>query len=494
MTNSALERTYSYPDVEKFIAHLRSLPVGFFQTGKDIFINRTPGRLDLMGGNDDYTGGLVFETTIQEATFVAVQARPDRQVVIYNPAVKALGWDERVEFSLADLTDGGQVKPLESVRAWINSVETRAWCAYILGDVYYLLMKFPEKVRVGFNLYLESQVPLGKGVSSSAALEVAPMKAMSCMYGIQAQGIELASWTQWVEIALTQSACGIMDQLTVVMGDQEAFVPMLCQPCQPYPLVRLPHNLRLWGIDSGVRHTISGIEYESARAATFMGYRYLCEIEHLHPVLDEAGALPRYVDPLWDGYLANLTPALFREKYEERLPAQVSGVEFNRQYPTHLDPFTPVRPEVTYPLRAATRYAVEENWRVNLFYGLISSSDNLVGEHSGALLGELMYQAHVGYTDCGLGSAATDQIVAFVRQQREHGLLGAKITGGGAGGTVAVLGWNTAEAEQAFMSVVTKYRLASAIEPYIFQGSSAGADAFGVLVTPYSADLTSDHL
>ena len=75
-----------------------------------------------------------------------------------------------------------------------------------------------------------------------------------------------------------------------------------------------------------------------------MGYRYLCEFERLQPVLDESGALPRYVDPIWDGYLARLTPALFREKYEERLPAQVSGAEFNERYPTHLDPFTPVRP------------------------------------------------------------------------------------------------------------------------------------------------------
>ena len=285
-----------------------------------------------------------------------------------------------------------------------------------------------------------------------------------------------------------------MDQLTVVLGDQDAFVPMLCQPCQPYALVRLPHNLRLWGIDSGVRHAISGIEYESARAATFMGYRYLCEYERLQPVLDESGALPRYVDPVWDGYLARLSPALFREKYEPRLPEQVAGAEFNALYPTHLDPFTPVRPEVTYPVRAATRYAVEENWRVNLFYGLISSSVAGVSEHNGALLGELMYQSHAGYSDCGLGSAATDQIVAYVRQQRGHGLLGAKITGGGAGGTVAVLGWNSAEAEQAFMSVVAKYRSFSGIEPYIFQGSSAGADAFGVLVTPYAAVLSSSRL
>ncbi len=199
-------------------------------------MNRTPGRLDLMGGNDDYTGGLVFETTIREATRVAVQQRPDQVVTLYNPAVKALGWKDTVEFHLSDLARAGSLRPLEEVRDWIRAEPERAWCAYILGDLYLLLEKFPEQVRHGFSLYLESDIPLGKGVSSSAALEVAPMKAMAKMYGVDVEGVELASWTQWVEINFMESACGIMDQLTVVMGDESSFLPMLCQPCQPQPL------------------------------------------------------------------------------------------------------------------------------------------------------------------------------------------------------------------------------------------------------------------
>jgi galactokinase len=474
----------NFPDVKQFIHHLTEIPDGFFQPGTPIYINRSPGRLDLMGGNDDYTGGLVFETTIREATLAAVQGRADRKIVFYNPAVRSLDWDERVEFALDDLLDGNQVKPLEIVRNWISAVETRAWCAYILGDLYFLLQKFPGQIRHGFNLYLESDVPLGKGVSSSAALEVAPMKAMAALYGIQAAGVELAEWTQWVEIALTQSACGIMDQVAVILGDTDTFVPMLCQPCQPYPLVRLPANLKVWGIDSGVRHSVAGIEYEAARAATFMGYRLICELEQFEPLLDESGTLPRYVDPLWNGYLANLKPALFREKYTQHLPDQLPGQDFSRRYPVHLDPATPVRPEVLYPVRGATRYAVEENWRVNLFFNLISADGEQIDERKAALLGELMYQSHQGYTECGLGSSATDQIVNLVRRQQGCGLLGAKITGGGAGGTVAVLVWNTRAAEEAFAAVCDSYRQWSGIEPYIFRRSSPGADAFGVLELP----------
>ena len=485
-SNNANELIGKFRDLARFDRKVRRLVVnGFFQPGREILINRTPGRLDLMGGNDDYTGGLVFETTIREATLVALQGRDDRLVRFNNPAVKALGWSDQVEFTLDDLLIGRKVKPLEEMRAWINQDTRRSWCAYILGDLYFLLKEFPTRVSHGFDLYLESDVPLGKGVSSSAALEVAPMKVMAELYGVPVAGVKLAEWTQWVEIALTQSACGIMDQLAVVLGDEDHFVPMLCQPCLPRPLVKLPGSLQIWGVDSGVRHSVAGIEYEAARAATFMGYRWLCEFEQLTPRLDESGALPRWVEPKWNGYLANLSPSLFHGQYERRLPEQERGSDFMRRFSDHLDPFTPVRPRVTYPVRAATRYAVEENWRVHTFFSLLSKPERMIDTTTGHLLGELMYQSHVGYSECGLGSAATDKIVELVVLEQPNGLLGAKITGGGAGGTVAILGWNTSKATKAFKRVVESYARWSNHLPYIFQGSSTGCDQFGILRNSY---------
>lgn len=481
MTDELISLIKKYPDVKKF--HKRVLDLiqaGYFTDNRDILFNRTPGRLDLMGGNDDYSGGFVFEKTISEATLVAIQSRDDLQVIFFNPDVQALGWEARIEFSIDDLRENGRAKPLEKVREWINVNPKRAWSAYILGDLYYLLDHFPEKISHGFSLYLESAVPLGKGVSSSAALEVAPMKTMSAMYGIKVEGVELASWTQWVEIALTQSACGIMDQLAVVMGDEDSFVPMLCQPCLPRPLVKLPENLYVWGIDSGVRHAVSGIEYEAARAATFMGYRYLCEFENLETSLDESGALPRWVDPRWNGYLANLSPSLYHTHYEHRLPENQSGADFSSHFPVHLDPFTPVRTEVAYPVRGATRYAVEENWRVQSFFSLISKPVSHIDETTCTLLGELMYQSHLGYSQSGLGCEATDKIVNLVRSEQPNGLFGAKVTGGGAGGTVAILGANTPKSKAAFERVVNSYRQWSGKNPYIFEGSSPGSDRFGV--------------
>ena len=476
------------PDAARFLDRVRALrdtasPGGgpLFERGREILVCRSPGRLDLMGGNDDYTGGLVFEATIREAVIVAVQARDDDLVILSNPAVAGLGWQDRIELRLGELLEGGRLRPASWLRAWCEAEPGRAWCAYVLGDLYRLLARHPDKVRAGLALRLESDIPLGKGVSSSAAIEVAPMKAMAARYGIEMRGVELALATQWVEIALTGAACGVMDQLAVTMGGEGSFIPMLCQPCLPEERARLPGNLRVWGVDSGVRHAVSGIEYEAARAAAFMGYRYLCEAEGLEPRLDESGAVSRYVDGRWDGYLARVAPAVFRERYERLLPASIDGADFSTRFPLHLDPHTRVLAGVPYPVLGATRYAIEENWRVRLFRELVASAGPEADERSARLLGELMYQCHAGYTDCGLASQATDLLVGLVRAEEGKGLMGAKVTGGGAGGTVAVLGLAGPEAEEAFGRVVEGYRKESGLEPYVFSGSSPGADDFGVV-------------
>lgn len=469
------------PDLADFIQLCKQNTGTLFTKESPIYINRTPGRLDLMGGNDDYTGGLVFETTIREATLFAAQPRQDDRFVLMNPSVRSMEWQERIEFSLDDFASGNNVKPVEQVRDWINRDPNCNWFATLVGNLYLLKKNHPETVIHGLNMLLDSTIPLGKGVSSSAALEVSGMKACSAAYGIEVKGVDMAVQTQWVECVIALSASGVMDQFAVVMGDENCFTPMLCQPCIPYPLVRLPQGLKIWGLDSGVRHSVAGIEYEAARAATFMGYQLICEMERLAVTRDDSGVLSRFTDPRWDGYLARLSPALFREKYEDRLPMTLRGAEFNKDHPVHFDPYTPVKDEVDYPVRKATRYAVEENQRVKLFCEILNSVSAPVPDRTLELLGELMYGAHAGYTDCGLGSEETDLIVNLVREQAGHDLFGAKITGGGAGGTVAVLGRDTEAAEKAFEEVVANYKKQTGVTPYIFSGSSQGSDAFGIL-------------
>ncbi|MHC1783597.1 MAG: galactokinase [Anaerolineaceae bacterium] len=471
----------TYEDVKTFLSLCESLYGTLFEAGKPILINRTPGRLDLMGGNDDYTGGLVFETTIREATIFAAQPRDDQHFVLINPSVRSMGWQEKIEFDLADFSNAAGVRPVEEVREWINRDPRQNWFATLVGNLYFLKKEHPQTVTHGLNMLLDSTIPLGKGVSSSAALEVSGMKACAAAYGIATEGVELAVQTQWVENAIAQSASGVMDQFAVVMGDEDSFTPMLCQPCIPYELVRLPAGLKIWGLDSGVRHSVAGIEYEAARAATFMGYQMICEYENLAVDRDDTGILARYTDPRWGGYLARLSPSIFRTLYEDRLPSMITGVNFLQTHPVHFDPYTPVRPEVDYPVRAAVRYAVEENQRVKLFFNIIRLSPSPLEDSTLHLLGELMYGAHAGYTDCGLGSAETNMIVDLAKRENGNDLFGAKITGGGAGGTVAILGRNTPKAEEALRRIAKRYHARSAIEPYMFEGSSQGADAFGIL-------------
>jgi L-arabinokinase len=93
------------------------------------------------------------------------------------------------------------------------------------------------------------------------------------------------------------------------------------------------------------------------------------------------------------------------------------------------------------------------------------------------LLGELMYQSHVSYTACGLGSPGTDRLVRLVRAEgSENGLYGARVTGGGCGGTVVVLG--RADAGAAVARIAAAYRSATGHDPQIFSGSSPGVASF----------------
>ena len=102
-----------------------------------------------------------------------------------------------------------------------------------------------------------------------------------------------------------------------------------------------------------------------------------------------------------------------------------------------------VEPEVEYPVRAATLHPVEEHVRVETFLRVLEEP---VTRRRARLLGELMAASHDGYSRCGLGTPATDRIVDAVRAAGwEQGLVGARVSGGGCGGTVVVLGREDAE-------------------------------------------------
>ena len=441
-------------DVSKFLETVSTLT--FFDPEAELTITRAPGRLDVMGGIADYSGSLVLELPIAEATLVALQKDEARRISIVSLVdneTRALNF----VMPLADLECDGAPIAYDEARAYFASDKSHAWAAYVAGVFLVLTRERGVRFTNGARLLISSRVPEGKGVSSSAAFEVATMSAVAAAFDLEIGPREIALLCQRLENLVVGAPCGVMDQMTSACGEAHQLLSLVCQPAELLGSIKLPDDLAVWGLDSGTRHSIGGGDYGSVRAGAFMGYRIIGE--------------PR-------GYLANIEPHEFEEKFAQHLPDAMLGSEFLARYGGTNDPVTTVEPTRTYAIRAPAMHPIYENFRVKQFAELLQRRPSLDEKIT---LGKLMYESHASYSACGLGSPATDLLVELVRSIGVgHGLYGAKITGGGSGGTVAVLGDH--DAESAVKKVADRYAALMDYEPYIFSGSSPGSAAFGHLV------------
>jgi galactokinase len=441
----------------------------FFQSAEPVWLARAPGRLDVMGGNVDYTGGLVLQMPLRQAVCAAVQATREPMIRVSNPGAAQLGWATELAIPGAAIAD------LEAIESVCSQSPGAHWGRYVLGGFHLLNSRYGCYERSGANVLLFSDLPANRGLASSAALEIAVLKAAAAASEVELAGVALAESAQWVENVVAHAACGIMDQAAIALGRADCLLPLVCQPCQPLPSIPLPAQLRIWGIDSMVPRATNSRAYENARAAAFMGYKMICRWEGLEPVPDPVSPIARWTDARWNGYLSNITPSQFRAAYERRLPDGMLGRDFVERFGRHVDPFTVIDPAAEYPVCAAVRYAVEENHRIEMTRLVLESFRPENAEDALEAMGELMYQSHLAYAECGLGAEACDRLVALARQ---YGFYGAKMTGGGAGGVVAVLG--TAGQEEALAGMIADYATERGTAPQIFEGSSDGADRFGV--------------
>ena len=472
-------------DVKAFIETLSKLDSHpaqaartLFDTQQELIITRAPGRLDVMGGIADYSGSLVLELPIAEATLVALQkdgAHRLRVVSLLDNETRPLSF----EMPLADLERDGQPINYEGARRYFNGAATPHWAAYVAGAFLVLMRERGARFESGARLLISSRVPEGKGVSSSAALEIATMSAVATAFDIEIKPRDLALLCQRVENLVVGAPCGVMDQMTSACGEENQLLALLCQPAELMGTITLPEDLSVWGLDSGVRHSVGGGDYGSVRVGTFMGYRIIADICEL-PV-EQTGDTVVISDPRWRGYLANIAPSEFEERFVSNLPERLRGGEFIARYGGTTDPVTRIEPDRTYTVRVATAHAVYESSRAQKFAELLRSQCEEPDRRKPELLGELMYQSHASYSACGLGSEGTDALVDLVKTAGVgSGLYGAKITGGGSGGTVAVLG--NRDAGSAVAEVARRYVEKTGHKPYIFSGSSPGCVAFGHLV------------
>ena len=210
--------------LDAFVGTLRERRL--FERGASLAVSRAPGRLDVMGGIADYSGSLVLQRPIAEATFAAAQ-RIDRPVL----ELVSLGRPP-CTIPLETLAPGGVPVSYDEARRLLRGRVRTRWAAYVAGVFLVLARERGLPLTSGARIVVASQVPEGKGVSSSAAIETASMPAVATAFGLPLEPRDLALLCQKAENLVAGAPCGVMDQMTCVFGERDALLALLCQPAE----------------------------------------------------------------------------------------------------------------------------------------------------------------------------------------------------------------------------------------------------------------------
>jgi len=466
--------------VATLLARIRAELSADFSPARPIRVSRAPGRLDVMGGIADYTGSLVCELPLDRAAAVAIQPREDRQLQVFSFNL----FDEHKPFTFRVPLDALASHPAEKLRCEFAE-PGRKWAAYVAGCLFVLhagqLIDLADPKIAGLNLAAYGTVPLGAGVSSSAAIEVATMMNLADHFAIRDRldPLRLASLCQLVEHQIVGAPCGIMDQVTSCVGEADSLLRMVCQPHELLPPLRLPEGVRVVGINSNVRHDVGGPAYARTRCAAFMGHRFILDTLRQ---MGEAVGRELAGDPM-NGYLANLDPDDYKRLFRAAVPEQIGGQEFLDRFGPTIDPVTTLEPTVTYDVRHAMDHHVLEARRVRRFVEFLEQAQTLDGAAKSSALdraGHLMYASHQSYTmDAMLGAPECDLLMQAVRKRERQGFYGARITAGGSGGTVAVLANRSGPADAALDEILSEYERRTGRKPELLAGSSPGAWQLG---------------
>ncbi|XP_071722454.1 L-arabinokinase-like [Rutidosis leptorrhynchoides] len=496
---------HSSKSAEKLQRRERKAAAGLFNWEEDIFVARAPGRLDVMGGIADYSGSLVLQMPIKEACHVAVQRNnPSKhrlwkhaqarqqdkqqgptavlQIVSYGSELSNRG--PTFDMDLSDFMDGDKPMSYDKAKKFFAQDPSQKWAAYVAGTILVLMTELGVRFEDSISMLVSSAVPEGKGVSSSASVEVASMSAIAAAHGLSINPRDLALLCQKVENHVVGAPCGVMDQMTSACGEANKLLAMVCQPAEVIGHVEIPNHIRFWGIDSGIRHSVGGADYGSVRIGAFMGRKIIKSTASAilsqsinsnginSDVLEDDGTELLESEASLD-YLCNLCPHRYEARYVKMLPESLLGEEFLDKYSDHNDAVTVIDQKRMYDVKASARHPIYENFRVKAFKALLTSATS---DDQLTALGELLYQCHYSYSACGLGSDGTDRLVQLV-QQMQHSkssksndgtLYGAKITGGGSGGTVCVIGRNSLRSSEQILEIQERYKDATGYLPYSF--------------------------
>ena len=323
---------------------------------------RAPGRVNLIGEHTDYNDGFVLPFAIDRAAHVAVALRDDRRVRIAS----TFEGGDTIETTLDDIADR----------------RFSGWSAYPFGVVWAFGEAGTDLAAVrGFDLAVDSDVPVGAGLSSSAAIEMATAVALNDLWQVGADRAALARIGRRAENVAVGAPTGIMDQAASVFGETDAAVFLDCRTIavEQVPLGFAAAGLALLVVDTKVEHAHATGGYRDRREAC------------------ERAAKELGVPALRDVAIADLPDA------EQRL-----------------DPVTFRR----------VRHIVTEDDRV-------LRSVEALKAHDTAAFGELMYASHASMRDDF--EISVPELDTVVEVARSRGAVGARMTGGGFGGSAIAL-------------------------------------------------------
>jgi galactokinase len=362
--------------------------------GQSARISRAPGRVNLIGEHTDYNDGFVMPAAIDFYTWVASCPRYDRRLAVYSEE-----FSERVDFNLDDE----------------KAERAGHWSDYVRG-VAVVLEQAGYRLR-GASLAIRSDVPMGSGLSSSAAIEVATGLALIDNAGLTIDRTELAKLCRRAENEFVGARVGIMDQFISCNGRAGHALMLDCRSLD-YRLLPLSQEARLVVCNTMVKHALASGEYNVRRKECEEGVRLL------------AKSIPG-LRALRDVTLSDL------ELYGGDLP----GVIYKR-----------------------CRHVITENARVITAAAALEAGDL-------SLFGKLMHDSHKSLRDDYEVSCAELDIMVGLAAKVD-GVYGARMTGGGFGGSTINL--VRADAVTDFKSEVARgYKEAAGLDPEIYTCTAA---------------------
>jgi galactokinase len=324
--------------------------------GHDHLTVRSPGRVNLIGEHTDYNQGFVLPAAIDKAVYMTVSRRADDELRL-------------VSFDL-DRSYSGSLHKLQP--------SGHHWPDYILGVVQQL--QALGKPVGGFNCVFGGDIPLGAGMSSSAALECAAAFALNELFGWGLDPMTMVKLSQKAENVFVGVQCGIMDQFASMFGRKDHVIRLDCQSLEYTYFPFKTDGIRIVLLDSNVKHSLASSEYNTRRQQCEAGVRL---VQQHHPDVRS-----------------------LRDVTLDQLQTYVAPVD-----------------ELIY---RRCSYVVEENARLQS-----ATADLLRGDI--AAFGRELYGSHEGLSKkYAVSCPELDFLVEQVRGQQ--GVIGARMMGGGFGG------------------------------------------------------------